>query len=464
MATGIVSYVKLVPSNFPLGVDTTYQAHVILGVIVLVLSTLQVMGGFLTSFKLQNYKSNENYYQQAKGHKLMGILLSLITKAQLLLGVQAVGGSLFGLMWGWIIFVFAVRILITIIYKKKSKNTTDIKFVAKKAFSNEQIEIVNQINNGVSSYIIKSNFPKLKWALYGNYVIDMTNIVHPGGNFIIEETWGREVSRFLNGSYALETTKKTKHRHSSFAYNMLNDMIIGQYDLKQNILMTIDLNQTENYLLDFSITNSEFQSWNLVSVQNISPTMSKFLFNSPKFKVSNFSQGLEWIGRHFEIFSPHYPTHKRLYTTVLCMTDDNIKLRKIMIELYRRIKAGAPPTTSITIDINQHQDNFALFIKKYDFKTGFTRFLFSINPLNDTRTTFYLKGPLGLGLELFKKPKGKHIILGIGSGILPFLDLLNYMLNVALFKVFKEKGLSDDILKPFNPSQEVYENSFDPTF
>ena len=443
--------------------DPLDQSHYILGIIIIILSTLQIMGGFLVGFKLQSSKSKESYYIVAQGHKLLGILLSIVTKAQLLDGVYMGSNLLIGLMWGWIAFVFAVRILITVIHMKKSKKHKVSVAPVNKILSNNQIEVVNQLNNGATSCVVKSNFPEVKWVLYGNSIVDMSNFLHPGGNFIMEEVWGREISRFLNGSYALETTKLTKHNHSSFAYNMLNSRIIGEYDRKKNILIEKDTNRGDTPEQSVLIAKLEYHPWTLVSVEPISSTISRFTFNSSDFKISNFTKGLESIGRHFEIFSPHYPTHKRLYTTVLCMTTDNINLRKIMIDYYHKIEESSA-NKDIIMDITQPKENLSLFIKKYDFKNGFTRFLYTINPQNDLRTNFYLKGPLGRGLELFKKPKGKHVILAVGTGILPMLDLLSYMLNAALIKDFKAKGVSDEILKGFNPNQEAYEDAFDSSF
>ena len=439
MWTGISNLIDQSNSGTLFNTDSLTESHFILGIIVIILSSLQIMGGFVTSVKLQSFKSNESFYSLAQGHKLNGILLSLITKYQLLSGTYlAEGTRLYGLMWGWVIFVFALRILITIIHKKMGQKHK-FKPIANKPLSNKQMEIVTQLNNGIPSWVVKTNFPELKWASYGNHIIDMSSFLHPGGNFIIEEVWGREISRFLNGSYALETTLLTKHQHSSFAYNILNNMIIGKYDLKNNILIEQDSNQNDEAKELVLVSKSEYHPWTLVSVENLSPTISRFLFTSSEFKVSNFAKGLEWMGRHFEIFSPHYPTHKRLYTTVLCMTDDNINFRKIIIEFYHQIQQGATPKEHVVLAFPEPKDTLPLFIKKYNFKNGFTQFLYAINPQHDSRTNFCIKGPLGRGLELFEKPKGKHIILAVGTGILPLLDLLNYMMNTALWKFLKQR-------------------------
>jgi cytochrome b involved in lipid metabolism len=63
--------------------------------------------------------------------------------------------------------------------------------------------------------------------MYGNRVFDITGWVHPGGNYILAEVVGREVSRFLHGAYSLETVETLTHTHSIYALNLLNSFYIG---------------------------------------------------------------------------------------------------------------------------------------------------------------------------------------------------------------------------------------------
>lgn len=42
----------------------------------------------------------------------------------------------------------------------------------------------------------------------------MNDLLHPGGNFVYESIKGREVGRFLYGSYPLEHVKMPSYTHS----------------------------------------------------------------------------------------------------------------------------------------------------------------------------------------------------------------------------------------------------------
>jgi hypothetical protein len=59
-------------------------------------------------------------------------------------------------------------------------------------------------------------------------VIDLSSLVHPGGNFIWREVRGREISRFMYGAYGLEKSSIKPHNHSFYAHQMLLKNQIGQ--------------------------------------------------------------------------------------------------------------------------------------------------------------------------------------------------------------------------------------------
>ena len=51
-----------------------------------------------------------------------------------------------------------------------------------------------------------------------------------------------------------------------------------------------------------------------------------------------------------------------------------------------------------------------------------------------------IKGPYGLGLELKPDSVGKYILFAGGTGILPFLDLLDFLLKKSIFMALVKKG------------------------
>ena len=62
------------------------------------------------------------------------------------------------------------------------------------------------LNQNLSTETIKKRIPKLNFVFFNEGVYDMTGYIqHPGGNKIIGNLVGKEISRYFLGSYKLET-------------------------------------------------------------------------------------------------------------------------------------------------------------------------------------------------------------------------------------------------------------------
>lgn len=78
---------------------------------------------------------------------------------------------------------------------------------------------------------------------------------------------------------------------------------------------------------------------------------------------------------------------------------------------------------------------------------GFSKFIY-----NSSHNLYEIEGPFGLGLELNNQSRGTHIIFAAGTGILPFLDLFDYLLRKCVYTVLADKCGDEDanIMNPFN--------------
>ena len=92
----------------------------------------------------------------------------------------------------------------------------------------EQQELLEMIQNNKELREIKAKFPLVNWVFYHNSIYDLTKFFHPGGEFLIEQCKGRDVSRFLVGAYAIETSKLKPHKHSEKAFSLLEKFKIGE--------------------------------------------------------------------------------------------------------------------------------------------------------------------------------------------------------------------------------------------
>jgi hypothetical protein len=92
-----------------------------------------------------------------------------------------------------------------------------------------------------------------------------------------------------------------------------------------------------------------------------------------------------------------------------------------------------------------------LVVKNYMTKDGVSRKVAMGEHIYDSYTgvisgvEFQIKGPMGKGLDL--EPRGVHVAFTAGTGVLPFLDLVAYLIRI---NINEEEGmplLSDDSIQ-----------------
>lgn len=186
--------------------------------------------------------------------------------------------------------------------------------------------------------------------------------------------------------------------------------------------------------------------------------ISKFDFSTEQLKVKNHVKGVAWIGRHFSIsrFENKDNTKTRLYTTVLSFTEENINFRNSIIDFF---DAKVNNLDEPRIFVPQQFSNVVPFIiKKYDGDNTLSSFIFKSKDQN-----FNIVGPFGTGLEIKESSNGTFVIFAGGTGILPFVDLFDYLLKKSIYAVLVKKYKKSDADKT-NPFMENYENTFGQNF
>ncbi|KRX05976.1 hypothetical protein PPERSA_01054 [Pseudocohnilembus persalinus] len=167
-------------------------------------------------------------------------------------------------------------------------------------------------------------------------------------------------------------------------------------------------------------------------------------------------EGIDWFGKYFQVKLEHNDK-RRLYTIVNCLNQDNIKFRQqllgnfISIYHFKQINEYFKHVQNIFINfpefvstnfkngkvdkMPEYSDNLKLCIKKYkpEEKTLSSLIFQSLNK------QLYVKGPLGQGLQIGNIGQGKIAIIVAGTGVLPFLDLLNFMLQKVIYEVAKKE-------------------------
>lgn len=151
------------------------------------------------------------------------------------------------------------------------------------------------------------------------YCID--DLDHPGGWFIVKEVLGREINYYLQGSQPTLSSPEV-HRHSKYLWNYLQQRFVAQLNFERTIVLDEDATDTK---------------WVVQDVQQYSQTLSVFNFSSKTAKFKNSWTSLASLGKYFilEPLEQGLEAMRRPYSTVMCMTATNIRLRGVIRELYR---------------------------------------------------------------------------------------------------------------------------------
>jgi len=165
-------------------------------------------------------------------------------------------------------------------------------------------------------------------------------------------------------------------------------------------------------------------TWSLATKTELSTYIAKFDFECYGYDIDPWVKDIRHVGRHMKI--KHVSHSKtRLYTLVLSQTELRTKRRNLLW-------SKDPKDAKLAADLlNTNSKTLPLILKKYESPKAdtFSSFLHSCLP---STGNFSIEGPFGTGLDLTPRSTGLHYIFAAGTGILPFLDLFDYLLESVL--------------------------------
>ena len=280
---------------------------------------------------------------------------------------------------------------------------------------------------------LKLRYPKLIVVILNDGIYDMTTYNHPGSNRLLRKSNFKDVGRYLFGISGLEHNNSEAHTHSGMAFKALQDRRIGTLS-SQMVKKTLEF--TLEAKLEFS------------------KTTSMFVFKNPDFSHKLFD-GTAWMGKHYQIT---IKDKTRLYTNCITLAEDLKEHREGIIRAAQRLLGTQPNRTEDIESIS----NFAkgvkvagilpLVIKNYGAETGVS------THVHDLRIgqKVVISGPFGRGFSLKHDAQGHVLIVAGGTGILPFLDLLDYLLKKALAMSLQKAGKDASWIQP----QQNYNDHF----
>ncbi|KRX02685.1 Cytochrome b5-like heme/steroid binding domain [Pseudocohnilembus persalinus] len=293
----------------------------------------------------------------------------------------------------------------------------------------------------------------LTYVIAHNNVYDVSSLDHPGGLHLINVCIGRDIDCFLYGGYSLETSNRLPHQHSLQSEIWLQNHLIGSlFDQNDGFIeiigqqlqnKSIQMNSSQDNIKPFieyqddvqnSLQEQKYSAY-IINEEKLSKTTSRFdfklKFQGLNVKIQQKNLEIEQMGRHFSIKVQGQNT-KRCYTIIQSLSKWNTRFRQNLLTIYENnfqtkiLKNG---------DQDQEEHNsLPIVIKKYDYQYALSKQIHE----NKQKLNFEIQGPQGLGLRLNKNNQGNFFIFCAGTGILPFMDLLNFFLNKAIFLAAKE--------------------------
>lgn len=306
------------------------------------------------------------------------------------------------------------------------------------------LKILEDLRGNLSIPELKKKYPKENVLIYQNKVYNLGYYIHPGGQYFFEACRWREVSRFIHGAVGLESMNNQPWAHSEAAQHVLESHCIGDLILEGENGTNIIL-RDQNGFPKISKVDDE---WVLNSRKRISPTTAMLLFKSKTLKVKLNCTGIDWIGRHYTISDGE---KSRPYTNCTSLAAESCQHRRSIVTFLEQTMNKDGKIDPV-IKLEEFIDYLPICVKQYEGKKPLSKKLVS----GDQGITYSVQGPIGRGIEIPANFNGHVLLIGAGTGILPFLDLLEFLLKKAIYSICKREGIDTSFIQP----QQVYESFF----
>ncbi|CAD8098235.1 unnamed protein product [Paramecium primaurelia] len=395
------------------------QFHIIIFMIVAIFMIAQSIGGILYNYMLTSLKINQKVSVKPSIHAILGSVVYTLGKLQIIAGLFMDNDIRLMLILG---AVLTTRLILEVLYQKGSLINvvmTGKESNSKKVYNDGQNPLLD-INNSQQDEGFEKKSSKL-WCIYKNQVVDLSQMIHPGGNYIWKLIQGQDVTRYIIGAYTLDQLKIKVYQHSIYTLKILEKYTTGIY-----------VNQDLEFFINQSnrrVVKQLKETWKLNTIHPYTDQIAYFGFVHDKYQFKNTLSGLQTFGQYFIIKSiEDNDISTRQYTMVQSMTSQRIKFRKDLSDLFKKILSLQTIQKEIPKE-EEYSSELPLIIKRYQSKNGFSSFIHE-----DNRNGEYLiEGPYGNNITI---ENGNHLVfIAGGTGLFPFLDILEYQLKLTYHKI-----------------------------
>jgi len=169
---------------------------------------------------------------------------------------------------------------------------------------NNKVTLLNEINQEGKKASYKSYTRKelqnlkdtKKLVFMDNYIVDVTDYIehHPGGQIQLLETINHDISRYLDGTCAINPDFDPHQHLISTRRHIYDKMVIGVVEDNCGLIYS---SNNENMMVN--------ENMSLISTRDITKDTKEFRFSPinkyPNYSFSRFLPGCEFIGKHFAV-------------------------------------------------------------------------------------------------------------------------------------------------------------------
>jgi len=420
MAMSAMIYLR--QPNVPAISQADYRAHIIISYITLPWMILQLIIGFVSSIMQSSDTLNPKMLLTVRAiHRYSGYLLLILCKANVVLGWAANNQQIaVGVVVADIMLILGLAIL----YRLKFGGHLDLSNKVASVHAKEEGAV------GDSSAEELMNLP------YNDARVQQRNIVvfddkiyqvsnpnfHPGGRQILKLANGREIDRFLYGLSNLEMYPElTAVEHPKNALSLLGAPV-GVVPVNPVLSLPVTTFHANHQLsispnLSLFTFEPEGDKLQLLEVKNLRH-LGQYFAVSGFGKVRLYSLVLSQMkgNRHLcgHIVNALVPAERQLKSKL-----EEVSLGKALEEQPSYEALGVTGLASAAKLVGEDSE-LPLLIKRYHNAGAFTNMLYSM-----PQTPVTIEGPKGRGLCLEALAPGSIAIIAGGSGLFPFLDLID---------------------------------------
>lgn len=400
------------------------RAHVVIGYIALAWVILQFILGVVSRVIIGNpYSNPRNVLISRRIHRYSGYLLIILCKVNVLIGwgMNSVWTA-FGVMIADILIIAILAIVYRVKFGKKialtDKASLDVKDYTD-MYDPAMEEIVDRPYN--EPFVQFKNVVVFDDKIYELPSEDF----HPGGRQFTKHVNGREIDRFLYGMSNLEMHPELPAiEHPKTALGILGSPV--------------------GLIPPNPVVELPRENFHATSQRIITNNLSLFYFECDSDHVNiKDIVNLRHLGQYFAI-SAFGKT--RLYSVVLSQTKSNRNLCDHIVtslipaerqlknqwdEAWNRGLREEPSSAALGVDMKisaktTDGHELPLLIKRYDNDGAMTKLLFAT-----PQTPLTIEGPKGRGLCLSNVKPGSIAIIAGGTGLFPFLDLIDMIFKAT---------------------------------